>query len=351
MQSHFPRPVSTSTSLPPAVSGSLTDLSSHNAQLGLHGSNFQGGLPLFQPGGNIGSWGAAPPPPSANGGGLAMPMYWQGYYAPPSGLPHLHQQSLLRPPPGLSMPSSMQQPIQYPNFNASLPTGASNLPEVPSPMPPASSSSLNFSLNSFAPSTLPLVPSATLASETLGNSVPNKAPPNSGLPAVTQSSSLPSLAPLATSSLDINAIVPSISNKPSAISGPTLSFQTSSQSTSIVGKSNSIRTETPAPSLVTPGQLLQSVPAAVSSSQTSQTAHKDVEVIQVSSSSSSAEPTVPISAEAQPPILPLPVPSRVAQQVILLHCVCVQLLVASSNSMGLIAFILYRVWSNCPCAS
>ncbi|KAE8100788.1 hypothetical protein FH972_018648 [Carpinus fangiana] len=315
IQTHYPRPVSTSTSLPPAGSGSLTDLSSHNAQLGLHGSNFQGGLPLFQPGGNIGSWGATPPPPSANGPGLAMPMYWQGYYGPPTGLPHLHQQSLLRPPPGLSMPPSMQQPIQYPNFNAPMPTGASNLPEVPSPMPPASSSSLNFIPNSLAPSTLPLVPSAALASEILGNSVPNKPPSNSGLPAVTQSSSLPSLVPLATPSLDINAIVPPISNKPSAISGPILSFQTSSQSTSsIVGKSNSIRTETAAPSLVTPGQLLQSVPAAVSSSQTSQTAHKDLEVIQVSSSSSSAEPTVPISAEAQPPILPLPVPSRVAQK-------------------------------------
>jgi protein LSM14 len=324
MQTHYPRPVSTSTSLPPAGSGSLTDLSSHNVQLGLHGSNFQGGLPLFQPGGNIGSWGATPPPPSANGPGLAMPMYWQGYYGPPTGLPHLHQQSLLRPPPGLSMPPSMQQPIQYPNFNAPIPTGASNLPEVPSPMPPASSSSLNFiPPNSLAPSTLPLVPSAALASETLGNSVPNKPPSNSGLPAVTQSSSLPSLVPLATPSLDINAIVPPISNKPSAISGPILSFQTLSQSTSsIVGKSNSIRTETAAPSLVTPGQLLQSVPAAVSSSQTSQTAHKDLEVIQVSLPSSSAEPTVPISAEAQPPILPLPVPSQVAQKVILLHFVC-----------------------------
>ena len=342
MQTHYPRPVSTSASLPPAGSGSLTDLSSHNAQLGLHGSNFQGGLPLFQPGGNIGSWGATPPPPSANGPGLALPMYWQGYYGPPTGLPHLHQQSLLRPPPGLSMPPSMQQPIQYPNFNVPMPTGASNLPEVPSPMPPASSSSLNFIPNSLAPSTLPLVPSAALASETLGNSVPNKPPPNSGLPAVTQSSSLPSLVPLATPSLDINAIVPPILNKPSAISGPILSFQTSSQSTSsIVGKSNSIRTETAAPSLVTPGQLLQSVPAAVSSPQTSQTAHKDLEVIQVLSSSSSAEPTVPISAEAQPPILPLPVPSQVAQKVILLHCVCVQLLVGFFQlSMGLITFIL-----------
>ena len=315
MQSHYPRPVSTSTSLPPVVSGSLADLSSHNAQLGLHG-----GVPLYQP--NIGSWGATPPPPSANGGGLAVPMYWQGYYGPPNGLPHLHQQSLLRPPPGLSIPSSMQQPMQYPNFNTSLPTGPSNLPELPSLLPPGSSSSLNLSSSSLAPltltSTLPPVPSATLASETLGNSVPNKAPPNIGLPPVTLSSSLTSLAPLATSSPDISAIVPPISNKPSAISGPALSYQTLSQPpSSIVGTSNSIRTETPAPSLVTPGQLLQSVPTAVSLSQTSQTAHKDVEVVQVSSLSSSSEPTVPVSAEAQPPILPLP--SRVAHKVIVLH--------------------------------
>ncbi|KAF5444463.1 hypothetical protein F2P56_033593 [Juglans regia] len=321
IQSHFARPISTSTSLPPAVSGSMTDISSHSAQLGLHGSSFQGGLPLYQPGGNIASWGATPPPSSANGGGLAMPMYWQGYYGPPNGLPHLHQQSLLRPPPGLPMPSSLQLPMpsslqlpmQYPNFNVSLPSGSSNLPEVPSPLPPASSNSMNLSSSSLAPSTLPPVPSVTLASETLVNSVPNKAPPSSGLPTIALGSSMPSLAPLAMSSADINAILPPISNKPSAIPGPILSYQASLQSTSsIVGTSNTIRAEAPAPSLVTPGQLLQSVPSAVASSQTLQTVHKDVEVDQVSSSSS--ESIVPVLAEGQPPLLPLPVPSRTSQK-------------------------------------
>ncbi|KAI8005035.1 Protein decapping 5 [Camellia lanceoleosa] len=48
----------------------------------------------------------------------------------------------------------------------------------------------------------------------------------------------------------------------------------------------------------------------ISSSQSSQTAHKDVEVVQVSSS----EPSVPVPAEAQPPILPLPQPSRDGQK-------------------------------------
>ncbi|KAB1216349.1 Protein decapping 5 [Morella rubra] len=316
IQSHYPRPVSTPTSLPPAVNVSLTDSSSHTTQLGLHGPNFQGSLPLYQPGGNIASWGAAPSPSSANGGGLAVPMYWQGYYGPPNALPHLHQQSLFRPPPGLSMPSSMQQPMQYPNFNASLATGASNLPEVTSPLPPASSSSLNLGAISLAPSALPPVPSATLASETLGNSVPNKMLSNTALPAVALGSSLPSLIPPVTSSSDINVIVPPMSNKPTAISGPSLSYQTLSQSiSSMVGTSNSIRPETTAPSLVTPGQLLQPVPAAVSSSQTSQTVHKDkdVDVIKVSLSSS-LEPTLPVLAEVQPPILPLPVPSRAAQK-------------------------------------
>ncbi|XP_040998543.1 protein decapping 5-like isoform X3 [Juglans microcarpa x Juglans regia] len=317
IQSHYARPISTSTSLPPAVSGSLTDISSHSAQLGPHGSSFQGGLPLYQPGGNIASWGATPPPSSANGGGLAMPMYWQGYYGPPNGLPHLHQQSLLRPPPGLPMPSSLQLPVQYPNFNVSLPSGSSNLPEVPSPLPPASSSSMNLSSSSLAPSTLPStlppVPSVTLASETLVNSVPSKAPPSSGLPTITLGSSMPSLAPLAMSSPDINAILPPISNKPSAIPGPILSYQASSRSTSsIVGTSNTIHAEAPAPSLVTPGQLLQSVPSAVASSQTLQTVHKDAEVDQVSSSSS--ESIVPVPAEGQPPLLPLPVPSRTSQK-------------------------------------
>ncbi|KAI4313985.1 hypothetical protein L6164_026928 [Bauhinia variegata] len=312
IQSHYPRPVTTSTSLPSSVSGPLTDLSSHTPQLGMPGSNFQGTLPLYQPGGNIGSWGPSPPVPSANGGGLAMPMYWQGYYGAPNGLPHLHQQSLLRPPPGLSMPSSMQQPMQYPNFNPSLPAGSVNLPEFSSPLVPASSSLPSLTSTSLPPSNLPLTlppaPSATLASETLPASVSSKAPTIS-LPAPILGANLPSLSPLTTSS-DTNAVLPPIPNKPNVIPASSLPFQTVSQpAPAVIGSSNSTRNETPAPSLVTPGQLLQSGPGIASSSQPSQKpSHKDVEVVQVSSSTS-PEPSVPVSAEAQPPILPLPVTS------------------------------------------
>ncbi|XP_030549703.1 protein decapping 5 isoform X2 [Rhodamnia argentea] len=322
IQSHYPRPVSTSTSLPPAVSGPLSDIGSNTAQMALPASNFQGGLPLYQPpGGNIGSWGASPAP-GANNSGI-MPMYWQGYY-PPNGLPHISQQTLLRPPPGLPMPPPLQQPMQYPGFNTSFPAGASNLPgphlpEVPSPLLPVSSSSLNMtSISSSAtvPSTLSTVPSATASSDSLPSFILNKAP-ISAFPAVSLSANLPSLLPLMTTGPDISNIIPPISNKPSVFAGPTLQYQSTSQSTaSILGPSNAVNPEasmqmptpTPIPSLITPGQLLQSGPTATPSSQPSQIAHKDVEVVQVSPSS--PKPLAPVPSEAQPPILPLPPPAR-----------------------------------------
>nr|KYP53061.1 hypothetical protein KK1_025063 [Cajanus cajan] len=296
IQSQYPRPVTTSASLP-AVRP----------------------MPLYQPGGNIGSWGASSAAPNANGGGLAMPMYWQGYYSAPNGLPpHLHQQSLLRPPPGLSMPSSMQQPMQFPNFSPALPTGPSNLPELPSSLLPMGTSSAGITSTSIPSSnlasTLPPAPSATLAPETLQGSVPNRTSTVS-LPAVTLAANLPSVTP---SGPDISALAPLI-NKSSVISGSSLPYQTLSQMTpaimtpAIVGSSNSTRIETPVPSLVTPGQLLQSGPTVASSSQTSQTPHKDVEVVQVSSTLP-PETSVPVSADTQPPILPLPVTSRPSQR-------------------------------------
>ncbi|KAH7839415.1 hypothetical protein Vadar_003890 [Vaccinium darrowii] len=323
IQSHYSRPASTSTSLPPAVTGSLTDLSSHTPLLAHPGSSFQGSLPLYQPGGNLGSWGPSPTPPGANGSGLAMPMYWQGFYGPPNGLPQLHQQSLLRPPPGLSMPPSMQPPMQYSGFTSSLPPGASNLPgsnlpEYPSPLfTAANTNSLNLASTSLPPSTLssPLPPapssSSTLSLETLPISTQNKVP-NVAPPTTTLSANLPALSTLIASTPETSAVLLPISNKPNAASGPTLSYQALSQPmSSILGSSSSSQTGTPTPSLVTPGQLLQSGLTAVSSSQSSPTTQKDVEVVQVSSSS---EVSAPVTTEAQPPLLPLPQASRAGQK-------------------------------------
>lgn len=304
---------------PPAVSGSLSDLNSHPAQLGHPGSTFQGGLPLYQPGGNLNSWGPSPSP-NANGTGLAMPMYWQGFYGTPNGLTQMHQQSLLRPPPGLSMPPSMQQ-LQYSGFNTSLPTGVSglpgsNLPEYPSPLVPASSSSSNSSSSlptSTLPMTVPPVQSVTQATDT-SNLAASSLSLNKALGSGTPISStpiLPSLPPLTTPAQNLNAVAPSISSK-SNISAPLLQNQSKSQPmTSVAGSSSTLLVDTPTPLLVTPGHLLQSGHASVPSvslNQTSRTAQKDAEVVQVSTTSPEAH--VPVPAEAQPPILPLPPPAR-----------------------------------------
>ncbi|PIN00441.1 putative mRNA-associated protein RAP55 [Handroanthus impetiginosus] len=315
IQSHYPRQATQPTSLPTASTGPLADLGSHSTQMGLSGSNFQSGLPLYQPGGNLNSWG--PSPPNANGSGLAMPMYWQGFYGTPNGLPQLPQQSMLRPPPGLSIPPSMQQ-MQFSGFNSSLPTGASSLPSSSLPdyhssLVPNSMSSSSLTSTSLAASTLslnlpPLQP-VSLASETPVNLLPNKTS-ISALPASTPSASLPSSAPLSTSVPD-SAAIPSVASKPNAVPGPvTLHLQNVSlPMTSVAGTSGSVLTETLTPSLITPGQLLQSGPSTASAPQLLQTSQKDVEVVQVSPKPTS-EPSVAVTTEAQPPILPLPPNAR-----------------------------------------
>ncbi|MCD9643854.1 hypothetical protein HAX54_031706, partial [Datura stramonium] len=309
IQSHYPRPPTTSASLPSAVGGSLTDLSSHSAQPGIPGSTFQSGLPLYQPGGNIGSWGPSPPPPNAGAGGLAMPMYWQGFYGAPNGLPQMQQQSLLRPPPGLSMPPSMPQ-MQFSGFNSSLPAGASslqasNFPEYPSSLMPTTTSLTSSSLPAATlPSTVPSLQPVVPVTETTSSAISKKASV-SAIPTSTLSASLQTLPPLATSP-DVNPVVPPVTIKPNPVPIPALSQSAST----IVGSSSSNLVETPTPSLVTPGQLLQSGPIDVPSTQSTHTAQKDVEVVQVSPAPSSESPA-PVITEAQPPILPLPNQTRV----------------------------------------
>ncbi|CAL5441627.1 unnamed protein product [Camellia sinensis] len=111
--------------------------------------------------------------------------------------------------------------------------------EYPSPLLPVTTNSLNLAPTSFPASTLPSMlppaPSITLAPEALPSSITNKAP-SAALPTATLNANLPSLSPLVTSNPDTNAVIPPISNKTNAISGPTLPYQTISQPiSSIVG--------------------------------------------------------------------------------------------------------------------
>ncbi|GAB2226548.1 hypothetical protein Droror1_Dr00022358 [Drosera rotundifolia] len=308
IKSHNPRPAAPTTSFPPSVNVSLKDMNTQPPQFGLPVSNFQGGLPVYQPGVNLGSWGPTPAPPNTDdgGSGLAVPMYWQGFYGTPNGLPQLHPQSLLRPPPGLPMPTSLQQSLPYPALNASLPPGmgnlpGSNLPGIP-PLLSTTNSSTSLTSSLLPPWTLPQVAFATATSETSSSTLLSKTHNSSTLP-MTSSTMLSSPSSLIISRPEASSISPPVAIKPSEVSVVTAQPKPAAQPSSIISSSAaSSRVEPSAPSLLTPDQLLSSGAKTVSSSQPQQAAHKDVEVVQVLSSS---EPSKPVASVAQPPILPL----------------------------------------------
>ncbi|KAL5581986.1 hypothetical protein UlMin_014428 [Ulmus minor] len=316
IQTHYPPAANTSTSLPSSFTESIPDLSAHNPQMGLLRPTFQGNVPLHPPGGSLGSWGSSPALPTTNGSGLT-PVPWQGYYGTSNGF-HPQQQSLFRPPPGLSMPPPTQQTMQNSAINMSVTTGLTSMAalktsESPSallPPPsmgilnlqssilPAQSPSLNVGNLNFQSSLLPAQP-PPIVSDSPTNLVPNK-PSTEAVATAASSLGLPLISSL-TSSLDKSTIRTQVSDKAVAVPNSVVPLKTS-ESSSIAGMPSSILNEGAMPTLITPGQFLQSGPAtAVSSTQPSQTSQKDVGVVEIS-------PAEPASG-AQESILPLPSPA------------------------------------------
>ncbi|CAK7335069.1 unnamed protein product [Dovyalis caffra] len=291
--SQYPQAATASMNLPSYSNGSLTDPSSHASSNGFPRPTFQGSLPQHQPGTSLESWGPSHLPPSTNGSGLAMPMYWQGYYGPSNAV-QAPQQALLRPPPGLSMPPSMLQSVQYPSMNASN-TSPSPLSENPPPLlPPFSTGTLNLQT-----STLPSSRSSAMVSD-LTKLIPDR------VSTQTLPSNLPLASPLITA-VDKIAIASSGSDIPKTVPDSIMPFKSMSDPpSSIMRTSSSVLNEGKTPSLVTPGQLLQPGPPIVPSLQSSQVAQKDVEVVQVSSPELSAPPPTTAATEVLQPILPLP---------------------------------------------
>eukprot|EP00268_Persea_americana_P023836 TRINITY_DN2334_c0_g1_i2.p1 TRINITY_DN2334_c0_g1~~TRINITY_DN2334_c0_g1_i2.p1 ORF type:complete len:599 (-),score=124.46 TRINITY_DN2334_c0_g1_i2:307-2103(-) len=302
IQSHYSQPASSSTSMPSVGSVTMEAHSSHTVQPGLPRSTLQGGLPLHQTGGSVGAWGSSPAHPSANGSGLALPMYWQGFYGPSGGLPHVQQQHLFQPPPGLPIPHSMQQQMQYPVMSSSPPTGSPYLPEVSFPLlPPVGTSSSQVLTLATLPPTLASIQAAPLPPDMSSSLMPNKAP-TSSFPVTTPSWNLP-LASLP-STLNTSADQPRGSSKQLTVPGLTLPYQPASQSVSVLGgPSTSSQAETSVPSLVTPHQLIQPAPTTVSSVQPLQTG-KDIEAVQPPLTVPSA--SAPAAPETKAPLLPLP---------------------------------------------
>ncbi|KAA3471459.1 protein decapping 5-like [Gossypium australe] len=301
IQSHYPQSAIASTSLPSSGSGSMQDMGSQTSSIGLTRPPFQGNLPLYQPGANLGPWGSSAAPTTNNG--LSIPMYWQGYYGSANGLPP-QQQPLLQPPPGLTMPSSVQQPMQYPAMNASLPAAASNLPgsqlpeNTPLLLPPFGTGTLNLQ------SSGPPAQSSNVASDSLTSLNQDRASALT-LPTTAPSSSLP-LVPPSSTALDKTAVMLPFSEKTKTVPDPVMPFKGMPDSaSSTIGTTSSVLNDGMLPSLVTPGQLLQPglVPASLSMS--SQTAQKDVEVVHVSSPelTTSVPALAPVPAKASQPVL------------------------------------------------
>lgn len=318
IQSHYAPPTAPST-LPGASSasapsssassapGSLSDFSIQT-QSGVPRSDFQTSIPLYAPGGGLASWNGSTPI-TANGSGLSVPVYWQGYYGP-SGALQAHQPSLLRPGQGLSMPTSvqlpsLQQPVQYPTVNLSLPAGVSNLSATQSmEFPPPLLQPIFSSTISTQSNVLPAQSSALGVDSSL-NVITSKAPAQV-VSAVSHNVN-PSVSSALPNVLDKTTVSSLLPNQAKPTSSPSVPFNGLSESLSTVGGTSS------SPVLVTPGQFLQ---PGCTVSQASQIAQKDVEVVRVSSLASAPPPPATaaaaaiVSTEAQEPLLPLPSPSN-----------------------------------------
>eukprot|EP00252_Welwitschia_mirabilis_P001698 TRINITY_DN1161_c0_g1_i1.p1 TRINITY_DN1161_c0_g1~~TRINITY_DN1161_c0_g1_i1.p1 ORF type:complete len:602 (-),score=145.00 TRINITY_DN1161_c0_g1_i1:531-2336(-) len=259
LQSQFSQPSASSKTFVPAVSGgSVPDQSSLGGNANVP-SAFRGTSPLYQPTRNLGPWGSTPVPGSG-ATGLPMPMYWQGYYGPTSGLmPHIQQQHLhFQSPPGIPIPPALQQNVHQSPVLPSIPRGmpaSSELNISPNVSMPQHSSETSTGAGSLSGSTA--VSTAGGSSFSGVVSVPSSS-------AEMLSTTLPSNISLASSAFEPNPITdPSkdtctdiqAMNKAVNVTVPTSSVPSAAQPVPVTTPS-SISTSAQ-PNLVTPGQLLK----------------------------------------------------------------------------------------------
>ncbi|KAL9688534.1 hypothetical protein QQ045_032956 [Rhodiola kirilowii] len=225
--------------------------------------------------------------------------------------PSLHQQL---PPLQQQMPSSLQS-LYYPSL--SVPIGSSNLPAAPSLFTSGTSSGILTSTSSSAatfpsslPSTFPLLPVTSLALDAVCSSISVKSPIAAPLSAnKTPVTGLSPASSYLSSGLDGTAALQSLPSKHITTTSPTpqQNVNVPQSVPSGVRAANAVSPQAPGPALLTPGQLLKSL--SIYSVPSSQTVHKGVEAVQVSSSQVT-EPLAYVEPEVKPPILPSPTPSR-----------------------------------------
>ncbi|CAM0912099.1 unnamed protein product [Alopecurus aequalis] len=283
----------------PPFQGNLPP-TSQNVQSGIHMAlPFQGNLPPtsqnvhsgiqmpppyqgnpFQPPPSLPSWSSSPMPSSVNGSGLAMPpMYWPGYYTPPTGFAHLQQPPFLRPPHGLAVPQALQQSVQYPGLNASMPAGFPSMPDFPSLLQPsnnqnqtsvsAAPASSSASTTEIQVSQLPTKPSAVPASVfSVGLTPPSVSLSTSMVePSISLSQGLPSIVNNKPVVLPDSSVASLSSDKPDNGPASVSTYQPSQPPSANIASSAIPVAESIA--LVSPGQLLPTTSST--SSQTKQT--------------------------------------------------------------------------------
>lgn len=306
MQFNYLQPPPTATNLLPTGSWSVTNFIS-NSQIGNPNSRFQGTQLQYQPVGNIGSKGLSHP--NANNTEHVVPTYWQQLKEPSTDLSHMQEQSSLRPPLGLVVSPSGQQQMPYPERHASVTSSASSFPESPSPFMPPFNACGSVNLASTLLSSSALSQNPPIGGSSLVSNEQQHQTTNNVLTVLTTgklSSTMPLASPL-TSASDANITIPPTIEKIKSVNGSTsVSQSTPTSLPLIIGMTSSNQIEASMPSLVTPSQLLQSEPANLSSSQSLQTAQKDIEVVHTSRSES-----LPVDAkdDDKPAVLPLPVAS------------------------------------------
>ncbi|KAK1605986.1 hypothetical protein QYE76_029659 [Lolium multiflorum] len=263
--------------MPPPFQGNLPP-TSQNVQSGIQmPPPFQGNP--FQPPPSLPSWNSSPMASSVNGSGLAMPpMYWPGYYTPPTGFAHLQQPTFLRPPHGLAVPQALQQ--SYPGLNASLPAGFPSMPDFPSLLQPSNIQSQTLGVSAVPASSsasatetqvsqLPTIPSAVPASViSLGLTPPSVSPSTSMIePSISVSQGMPSTVNNKPVVLPDSSVASLSSDKPGSVHASVSTYQPSQAPSANIASGVISGAESIA--LVSPGQLLPT--NSSTSSQTVQT--------------------------------------------------------------------------------
>ena len=228
----------------------------------------------------------------------SMPIYWQGYNGTSGGISHASQQPIpFQPPSTGSFPLTMQGQWQAPEIQTPTTLSLPNTSEFGTPV---SSYIASASVHpKYLPSTSPVQSSTSL-------DIPSFLSTKSSLPhseSLTANRSTVSSFPL--SREDLNTSENQIVGKAVSDSQSILPVQSTSYTSSFADSSGPLLT--PPPSLLTPDQLAQSRPHALSSRQKLYPVQTDMSAPIPTSSYSSSSFSIPVS---QAPLLPLPTSAR-----------------------------------------